>query len=152
MSTKVDTILEQFMISYLNKDFVSDIEVQALLDQTREAYDFDVVFVFESVGNMNEYQFSYVSAKKPEYAPVLEPMTVTEEEYNELREIYRENNLSDRVLEVHSEIMKTPKAYLHFGIIENDIYRGAVGCFSKGKHRWTKEDYVLLLLDISMSF
>ena len=64
MKTRIDAVIGEYFTSVVNDDKKEDAAVMRMLDQVREAFDLDVVYVVENTNYHFDFEYTFLSQKK----------------------------------------------------------------------------------------
>jgi len=145
MKTRVDDAIARFMAVVIETDNIDE-ELQALLDDVREQYGFDVVYILEKIKWNNVFTFTYASVSDPKYDNRGVHIQLQEEDYEKALHMYDDSPVCgfnvDSVMDY-----EVSDCVLHYGFVRKDLhsYDGSIGfqCFTP--HVWTEEEKAALI-------
>jgi len=145
MKTRVDDAIARFMAVVVEEDDISE-KLQELLDDVREQYGFDVVYILEKVEWNNIFTYKYASVSDPKYDNRGVHMQLKAEDYERALHMYDDSPICgfnvDSVMDY-----EVSNCIIHYGFVRKKIrsYDGSIGfqCFKP--HTWTEEERAVLI-------
>jgi len=145
MKTRIDGAIARFAAAVAETDDIHD-ELQALLDDVREQYGFDVVYILEKVKWNNIFTYTYASVSDPKYDNRGVHVKLQDEDYDKALHMYDESPVCG--FNVDSVKGYGVSDYiLHYGFVRKEIksYDGSIGFQLFTPHTWTEEEKAALI-------
>lgn len=148
MRTKIDAAVAAFMATLPENDHVDADALQALLDEVRQTYGLDVVYIMEKIGANNVYTFTHASVSKPEYDQRGVHLTLTDEDCHAGVFMYDDDPICGyNINDVTAKDNHMSDCLIHYGFVRKKplSYDGSIGfqCFTM--HAWSAEEREALL-------
>lgn len=135
----VDVPLNKYLSKTVGKQKIEDSDVQALLDEVREALGTDLIYVFEGLPSNDGFEVTFESKKEHAESILGISRVVGPENFKQSYHKYREGGL----VAYQTKITRRTGKILSYGVFHNDIYDGSVGIIDfSGKEDWSEDEKV----------
>lgn len=138
MKTRIDAVLGEYLTNIVNDDKKEDAAVMYLLDQVREAFDLDVVYLVENTNYHFDFEYTFLSQRNVVEENSVKLFHVTDPDYAKIIAKYAEEELGEEQYESTKELQYD--YVLRYVLLRKNEIQGSVGFQSKEKRVWSEEE------------
>lgn len=138
MKTRIDAVLGEYFTRIVNDNFQEDAAVMQLLDQVREKYDLDVVYVVENTNYHLDFEYTFLSQKNPVEQERVRLFHVADADYAKMVAKYAEEELGEEQYESTKELQYD--YVLRYVLLGKNEIQGSIGFQSREKRTWSEEE------------
>lgn len=138
METRIDKYLQSFALESIENTHITDAHIQELLDQIRNAYEIDCVYVMQNMNAKYSFQFTHMSVSKEKYDAKGHCFTMTDQDY----QTSLKYSVADE-LGAHEQEISTPhgpSTVLKVSYLNGTNYHGSIGFQSFEEKEWSQEE------------
>ena len=140
MKTRIDAVLGEYFTTVVNDNTKEDAAVMRLLNQVREAFDLDVVYVVENTNYHFDFEYTFLSQKKVVEPDRVRRFHLADPDYAKIIAKYAEEELGEEQYEGTIQY----DYVLRYVLLRKNEIQGSVGFQSKEKRVWSEEEREVL--------
>lgn len=137
MITRIDNLITEYMQSIIFEDELDSARVSTLLDQVREAFDIDCLFVFENLTFRNDFVYSYYCTDEHYTSRENEIIQFNDAEYIQRVNKYKYSSVCE---EKYLTDENTPEVTLRYGFLTGETFQGSIGFRYFREHIFSEEE------------
>ncbi len=138
MKTRIDAVLGEYFTSVVNDDKKEDVAVMCLLEQVREAFDIDIVYVVENTNYHFDFAYTFFCSKEVVEQKTVQLFHLSDPDYAKIIGKYTVDELGEEQYESTKELQCD--YVLRYVLLKKNEIQGAVGFQSKNERIWNEEE------------